>query len=59
MAADIGVTIRTNQKWVTALEMHGDDAFPGKGNWHVADEELWKQKKRIKKEIKENGVIAI
>ena len=55
VAADIGVTTRTVQKWVKAIETHGDDAFLAKAN-HAVEEEIWKQKKRIKDLEEENAI---
>lgn len=57
VAADIGVTTRTVQTWVKALDAHGDDAFPGKGNRHAVDEEMRKNRKRIKDLEEENAIL--
>ena len=57
VAADIGVTTRTVNNWVNALEIHGNDAFPGKGNLHMVDEETRKQKKRIKDLEEQNAIL--
>ena len=57
VASDVGITTRTVQNWVKALEIHGDDAFPGKGNRHAVDEEIRKQKKRIKDLEEENAIL--
>jgi transposase len=57
VAEDIGVTTRTVQNWVKAIETHGDDAFPGKGNRHAVDDEIWKQRKRIKELEEENAIL--
>ena len=32
VAEDIGVTATTVRRWVKQFSIHGDDAFPGKGN---------------------------
>jgi|LSQX01.2.fsa_nt_gb transposase len=57
VAADIGVTTRTIKKLIKELEIHGDDAFPGRDNLHAADEEIRKQKRRIKDLEEENSIL--
>jgi hypothetical protein len=32
VAEDIGVTATTVRRWIKQYSIHGDDAFPGKGN---------------------------
>lgn len=46
VAKNIGVTPTTIRKWVRQFSIHGEDAFPGKGNPHPEDAE----KRRLEKE---------
>lgn len=46
VAKDIVVTPTTVRKWVRQFSIHGEDAFPGKGNLHPEDAE----KRRLEKE---------
>lgn len=54
VARDIGVTPTTIRRWVNQYSLHGEDAFPGKGNLRPADAEqkrLEKENKDLKEEI--------
>ncbi|SNS88105.1 transposase [Anaerovirgula multivorans] len=54
VARDIGVTPTTIRRWVKQYSLHGEDAFPGKGNLRPADAEqrrLEKENKELKEEI--------
>lgn len=56
VAQDIGVTPTTVRNWVKKFTVHGDEAFPGKGNLRSADAE----KRRLEKEnrdLKEENAI--
>ena len=56
VAEDIGVTATTVRRWIKQYSIHGDDAFPGKGNLRPADEELRELRKRAK-DLEEENVI--
>ncbi len=57
VAEDIGVTATTIRTWVKQFAAHGDEAFPGKGNLHPADEEARKMQKRIRDLEEENAIL--
>jgi transposase len=50
-AKDLGINAHMLGKWRTAIEQHGQEAFPGQG--HARDEEMMQLKRelaRVKKE---------
>ena len=57
VAEDIGVTATSIRRWVKQYGVHGDAAFPGKGNLHPANEAMRKRDKRIKELEKENAIL--
>jgi transposase len=51
VAKDLGINAHMLGKWRTAIEQHGQEAFPGQG--HARDEEMMQLKRelaRVKKE---------
>jgi len=51
VARDLGINAHMLGKWRTAIEKHGQEAFPGQG--HARDEEIMQLKRelaRVKKE---------
>jgi transposase len=57
VAKDIGVTATSIRRWVKQYGVHGDAAFPGKGNLHPANEAMRKRDKRIKELEEENAIL--
>ena len=57
VAEDIGVTATSIRRWVKQYGVHGDAAFPGKGNLHPANEAMRKRDKRIKELEEENAIL--
>jgi transposase len=53
VAKDIGVTPTTVRKWVRQFSIHGEDAFPGKGNLHPEDAE----RRRLENENKDFAIL--
>jgi transposase len=57
VAISIGVTETTIRDWIKKYNRHGEDAFPGKGNLRLEDEELRTLKKRLKDLEEENEIL--
>ena len=57
VAQDIGVTATSIRRWVKQYVVHGEDAFPGKGNLHTSDAEKKKFEKAIKELEEENSIL--
>lgn len=57
VANDIGVTDVTVRRWVKQFNLHGDDAFPGKGNLRPADAKERELQKEIQDLKEENAIL--
>ena len=57
VARDIGVTSTTIRRWIKQYSLHGEDAFPGKGNLRPADAEQKRLEKEIKDLKEENAIL--
>lgn len=57
VAEDIGVTATTVRRWVKQFSIHGDDAFPGKGNLRSADARERELQKEIQNLKEENAIL--
>lgn len=57
VARDIGVTPTTIRRWVKQYSLHGEDAFPGKGNLRPSDAEQKRLEKEIRDLKEENAIL--
>ncbi len=57
VARELDISANTLHGWVNKFGKHGNDAFPGSGNLHEADEELRKLRKEIMDLKEENAIL--
>ena len=57
IAKELDVRPNTLYGWITKYGEHGDNAFPGSGSLHEADDELRKLRKEIMDLKEENSIL--
>ena len=57
VASELDVGTSTLHGWISKYGKHGDDAFPGSGHLHEADDELRKLRKEIMDLKEENAIL--
>ena len=57
VARELDVSPSTLHGWITKLGKHGEDAFPGTGNLHSADEEMRKLRRELQDLKEENAIL--
>ena len=57
VARELGINCNTLHGWISKFGTRGEDAFPGSGNLHSADEELRKLRKEILDLKEENTIL--
>jgi transposase len=57
VARELDISANTLHGWVNKFSKHGNDAFPGSGNLHEADEELRKLRKENMDLKEENAIL--
>ena len=57
VARELDISVNTLHGWVNKFGKHGNNAFPGSGNLHEADEELRKLHKEIVDLKEENAIL--
>jgi transposase len=57
VARELDLNTNTLHGWISKFGKNGEDAFPGSGNLHNADEELRKLRKEILELKEENSIL--
>ncbi len=57
VARELDISANTLHGWISRFGKHGDNAFPGSGHLHEADDELRRLRKEIMDLKEENAIL--